>query len=106
MTTPRPATEHGTFQTANASRYLQQLCKHFGHKLPVAFDETQGTITFPMGTARLAATPEALVVDFTVDDPEARERARHVIDKHLQRFAFREGFEAMTWAAPAAQGPL
>jgi hypothetical protein len=90
-------TEHGTFATPNASRYLQQLCKHFGHKIPVEFSETAGTIQFPMGTASLTATDGTLRVDFALDDAENRDRARHVIDKHLQRFAFREGFEAMTW---------
>ena len=33
--------------TAHASRYLQQLCKHWSHNLTVDFDETHGTVTFP-----------------------------------------------------------
>lgn len=32
----------GTFMTPNASKYLQQLCKHFAHKVAVVFDETEG----------------------------------------------------------------
>jgi hypothetical protein len=37
--------------TAHASRYLQQLCKHWSHTLAVTFSETAGTVTFPR-TAR------------------------------------------------------
>ena len=33
--------------TAHASRYLQQLCKHWSHNLAVEFDEARGTVTFP-----------------------------------------------------------
>ena len=29
--------------TTHASRYLQQLCKHWRHNLVVEFDETLGT---------------------------------------------------------------
>ncbi len=30
--------------TAHASRYLQQLCKHWSHKFSVSFDERQGKV--------------------------------------------------------------
>ena len=33
-------------ETEYASRYLQQLCKHFAHKIPVAFSKTDGRIAF------------------------------------------------------------
>ncbi len=33
--------------TPSASRYLQQLCKHWSHKLAVAFTANEGTILFP-----------------------------------------------------------
>jgi hypothetical protein len=33
--------------TAHASRYLQQLCKHWSHNLAVTFSESEGTVTFP-----------------------------------------------------------
>ena len=32
--------------TASASKYLQQVCKHWEHNLPVSFDKTHGEITF------------------------------------------------------------
>ncbi len=87
----------GTFTTPNASRYLQQLCKHFGHKLETTFDETSGTIAFPTATATLRATPTLLTVALEVQDPGQVARMREVIDSHLKRFAFREEFEGLTW---------
>lgn len=46
--------QSATFKTENASRYLQTLCKHFGHKVEVRFDAHSGEISFPVGrsTAR------------------------------------------------------
>ena len=88
----------GTFDTPNASKYLQQLCKHFGHKRPVEFDETEGAVTFDFTTAQISADAERLTVVMELEDPETEERARMVIDKHLERFAFREDFKAMDWA--------
>ena len=39
--------------TERASIYLQQLCKHFAHRLAVEFTPEQGTIPFSIGTCRL-----------------------------------------------------
>src|SRR3546814_9086819 len=33
--------------TAQASKYLQQLCKHWQHNLAVEFTPDHGTVTFP-----------------------------------------------------------
>lgn len=37
-------TSHADVVTEHASRYLQQLCKHWAHKFPVEFDLNHGTI--------------------------------------------------------------
>jgi len=41
--------------TEQASIYLQQLCKHFAHRLLVEFTPERGQITFSIGTCRLTA---------------------------------------------------
>jgi hypothetical protein len=87
----------GTFATPNGSKYLQQLCKHFGHKIEVEFTETDGTCAFDMGKAIMHADASGLSVRFELDGPEHVDRAHHVIDKHLERFAFREDFTGMIW---------
>jgi len=90
-------TETGTYKTEAASKYLQQLCKHLGHKVEATFDETQGNVALGMGPARLQANETALTVEINAADEEGIKTARHVIDAHLKRFAFREDFDGFEW---------
>ncbi|KMO43533.1 2,4-dihydroxyhept-2-ene-1,7-dioic acid aldolase [Methylobacterium tarhaniae] len=76
--------------TAHASRYLQQLAKHWSHKFDTEFDATTARIALPLGEARLAADAEALTIDLAVDDPATLPDFHAVIVRHLERFAFRE----------------
>lgn len=76
--------------TEKASRYLQQLCKHFAHKLPVAFDEHKGSISFSSGECALAADGETLTISATAPDATNIDQLKDVIVRHLVRFAFRE----------------
>ncbi|MGH1414412.1 MAG: DUF2218 domain-containing protein [Pelagimonas sp.] len=89
----------GTFETPNASKYLQQLCKHFAHKIEVTFSETEGSCAFPMGTAQLRASNDRLNISFELADSDKVDMAKSVIDKHLERFAFREDFTNMDWSS-------
>ncbi|MEN9062056.1 MULTISPECIES: DUF2218 domain-containing protein [Ponticoccus] len=93
--------EIGRFETPNGSKYLQQLCKHFAHKIAVTYDAEQGTAALPMGPAQLRADPEGLTIEIEADSAEGLPRARAIIDDHLARFAFREDFTTMNWQ-PAA----
>lgn len=89
--------EHGRFETENASRYLQQLCKHFAHKITVEYDANKGHAALPPGPADLVASDDALSITISAEDDMGLQRARFIIDDHLKRFAFREGYEAMDW---------
>lgn len=90
-------TTTGHLKTAHASKYLQQLCKHFGHKIEVSFDENKGWAAFVMGTAHMTAEADRLMVTCDVEDEKAVEAVHHVIDSHLETFAFREEVKTMTW---------
>lgn len=92
-------TAQATLKTENGSKYLQQLCKHFGHKIDVEFTETVGKITFPFGPVDLKADEGSLWIQVTAPDDEGIVRAKDVVDRHLVRFAFREEFENMPWEA-------
>ncbi|MCR8724673.1 DUF2218 domain-containing protein [Frigidibacter sp. ROC022] len=94
---PDKLIDEGRFVTGNASRYLQQLCKHFSHKVPVRFDARSGEAELPAGKATLAATETELTVVLSADSAEGLDRSRGVIDSHLERFAFREDFKTMNW---------
>ena len=80
--------------TPQASRYLQQLCKHFGHKVPVEFDALNGSITLPFGTCVLLARDQELILTLAGGDIGKLEE---VIGSHLERFAFRESLNVI-WA--------
>ncbi len=90
--------------TTSAGRYLQQLCKHWSHRLTVAFDAEQGSVDFPNG-ARLELRADSDTLDLLLRAPDAEEaRMRGVVEEHLNRFAFREGPLTFEWRdAPSSQ---
>ncbi len=90
------ATDH--VPTANASRYLQQLCKHWSHKLEVAFDERAGTVRFQDALVSMSASEEALSVTVEAASEDIRDRIEGVVQSHLDRFAFREAPLSFHWS--------
>jgi len=85
--------------TAHASRYLQQLCKHWSHKYPVEFTPQNGRIEMSAAVLILDADPEGLGLHLSAA-PEDLERMEGVVERHLERFAFKEEL-AFDWR-PAA----
>lgn len=79
-----------TAQTASASKYLQQLCKHFAHKVPAEWDPHKGEVSFPFGFCRMDATDTELKIRCEADEDLKMARLQAVIDNHLERFAWRE----------------
>lgn len=84
--------------TQSASRYLQQLAKHWSHKMVVAFTPEEGTITFPNGSS-LEMRADSETLDIVLDVPEGEDmaRMREVVASHLDRFAFREAPLTFDW---------
>lgn len=103
-------TEHtaaATVPTAHASRYLQQLCKHWQHNLTVEYDANHGTVVFPRD-ARGADHPADALVTFDAGDDaltvrigasstEQLEGLKGAVARHLDRFAFREAPLTFDW---------
>ncbi len=83
-------TSEARVATAMARRYLGQLCKHFAHKIPVTHTEAEGRIEFPAGVCQLEAGSDLLILRAEAADASALERLQEVVDRHLQRFAFRD----------------
>ncbi len=77
-------------ETDRASNYLQQLCKHFAHRRPVAFTPELGEIRFAIGTCRLEAKDSVLTLMAEAADDASLAQLRDVVDRHLVRFAFRD----------------
>ena len=93
--------------TAKASRYLQQLCKHWSHNLAVEFTEQNGKVVFPR-SARGADWPgdATLVMQAHDDGLDCRleasaagqlEGLKGAVARHIDRFAFREALLAFDW---------
>ncbi len=85
--------------TTHASRYLQQLCKHWSHKFAVTFDAHSGHVPLPLGTVDLAAGDMALTVTCETTEGGDLERIQQVVAEHLNRFAHREGELSFQWQA-------
>lgn len=98
-------TQTGHFDTRHASKYLQQLCKHFAHKVDVSFDAKTGSVAFPFGPATLQACNARLTASICGEDADALARGRSVIDAHLKTFAFREAFQHMAWQTATKPAP-
>lgn len=76
--------------TEHASRYLQQLCKHWAHKFTVDFDPSRGEIVNENGNGvRMSAAPDSLTI-VAFADAETLPRWQQVVQDHIARFAFRE----------------
>lgn len=93
--------------TRSASRYLQQLCKHWSHNMAVEFDAQHGTVVFPKdargadhpgdATATFDAGDDALDVRIDATSAEQRDGLKGAIARHLDRFAFREAPLPFDW---------
>ncbi|MES2045084.1 MAG: DUF2218 domain-containing protein [Pseudomonadota bacterium] len=95
--------------TASASKYLQQLCKHWQHNLAVEFTPDHGTVVFPKD-ARGADWPADAQVTFDARDAALDVRVdasvegqleglKGAVARHLDRFAFREAPLTFDWRA-------
>jgi hypothetical protein len=92
-----PASE-ATVATAAASRYLQQLCKHWSHKFAVEFTPQHGTIPFDATRiCTLDASADKLALRIEAADDATLERMQGVVIDHLKRFAFREDIGEVRW---------
>ncbi|MGH6695985.1 DUF2218 domain-containing protein [Sphingopyxis sp.] len=95
--------------TAHASKYLQQLCKHWQHNLAVEFTPDHGTVIFPKDARSATWTGDALVtfdagadalsVRIDASSAEHVDAMRDVVARHLDRFAFREAPLTFDWQA-------
>ena len=83
--------------TTNSAVYMKQLCRHFGHKNPAEFTDTDGRIEFEFGTCEFDAQSDVLVLRAYAADEESVARVEHVIGSHLERFAHRDPVQ-VTWS--------
>ena len=95
-------------KTDKASRYLQQLCKHWEHNLKVEVTADHGTIVFPKdargadwpgdGLVTLDAKPDGLAMRVDASAEGQLEALKGAVERHVDRFAFREGALRYEWS--------
>lgn len=122
-------TAHAEVSTDRASRYLVQLCRHFGNKgrhlgrgprmhghpgavavteaeaasMRVEWTEEAGDVDFGWARCTLRATPTALVLHAEAEDGAGLTRATDVITAHLARYSRREPL-AVAWERSSPAG--
>ena len=93
--------------TENGAKYTKQLSKHWAHNLAVEEGEVASSVTFPAsgksgewsGEAVLSLEPgpQALECRIEASEPGQLAALKPVVERHLDRFAFREAPLAFDW---------
>lgn len=107
MTAAQGYTGTGFAACEKPERYIQQLVSHWGHKFPTTYDEGDGMGVFPFSehtTCVMTAHKGGIGITLTTADEEENIRMRGVIERHIDRFAFREAPLNYEWNDP--QGSL
>ena len=84
--------------TPAARKYLVQLCKHFRHKVPAEYDDSQGRVDFQPGDCLMTASEDQLIIHCEGEDEFTMLRMKKILEQHLQQFAWREDL-AIEWTA-------
>ena len=95
-----PVTAQGFAHCEKPERYIQQLVSHWGHKFATSYDEGDGMGAFPFSehtNVVMTARPEGIAIALTTGSAERNEHMRGVIERHIDRFAFREAPLTYEW---------
>jgi hypothetical protein len=82
--------------TPKSDRYAKQLCSHAAWKAPRSeWTPPDGVIQFPdnMGTCRITAKPDHLVLAVEATDSANLARMQQIIGGNIERFASRDGLK-------------
>ncbi len=96
----KPIIAQGFAKCEKPERYIQQLVKHWGHKHATSYDEGDGMGTFPFSdleSAVMVARPGGIAITLTTAEQDRNEHMRGVIERHIDRFAFREAPLEYEW---------
>lgn len=93
--------------TSNGKRYAAQLGKHWAHNLSVEEDGDARRIVFPKdarganwpgdGVAQLVPSSEWLLCKIEASAPGQLEALKGAVERHVDRFAFREAPLQYDW---------
>ncbi len=95
-----PVTATGFAKCEKPERYIQQLVSHWGHKYATRYDEGDGMGFFPFSDtekATMTARAGGIEIMLVTGDQDRNIHMRGVIERHLDRFAFREAPLSYEW---------
>ena len=91
---------HGFAKCDKPERYIQQLVSHWSHKMATSYDAGDGMGVFPFSeleTAVMTAREGGIAITLTTPGEERNVHLRGVIERHIDRFAFREAPLSYEW---------
>lgn len=74
-------------RTESAARYVNRLCKHWGHKFEVELTPERGFIDFGDSNCELLAHPDHVLMILNSPDEDSLAHMQNVVADHLQRMA-------------------
>ena len=89
-----------TITTVEPARIILRLCKHWGHRFAVEYDEVQGCIDLPFGRCLLTAGTDELRVRLEGTPEADMDKFEEVVADHAQRMARNEIY-AWNWVRQA-----
>lgn len=76
-----------TIATVEPARIILRLCKHWGHKFTVEYDEQQGRVELPFGPCLMQAGEGQLHFRLEGQEDADMDRFEQVVADHAQRMA-------------------
>lgn len=92
----------GEALTADGARVMRRLCRHWGHKFEVRFDDTSGEIQLNEVQLRMRVEPQRLHLELENPAGEVPTRLCGVVADHLIRMAGAESPLPVNWSAARA----
>ena len=91
-------TATGFAKCEKPERYIQQLVSHWSHKMATSYADGVGTFPFSeLESAVMTARPGGIAITLVTADHARNVHLRGVIERHIDRFAFREAPLAYEW---------
>ena len=89
---------NGFAKCEKPERYIQQVVSHWSHKMATSYADGVGTFPFSeLESAVMTARPGGIAITLVTADQERNVHLRGVIERHIDRFAFREAPLAYEW---------
>ena len=91
-------TAHGFARCEKPERYIQQVVSHWSHKMATSYADGVGTFPFSdTESAVMTAQPGGIAITLVTAEPTRNVHMRGVIERHIDRFAFREAPLTYEW---------